>query len=60
MRAYLIVTGVVFGLLMLAHVWRVVEEGLSAARSPWFILTTVLAASLSVWAWRLLRISSRR
>ena len=27
MRAYVMTTGVLFGLITLAHVWRVIEEG---------------------------------
>ena len=54
------VTGVVFGLLALAHVWRVIEEGVSTTRNPWFVLTTVLAVALSVWAGRLLWGSARK
>jgi hypothetical protein len=60
MRAYLIVTGAVFGMIVLAHIWRAVAEGLHAARSPWFILSTVLAATLAAWAVRLLIGSARR
>ena len=52
MKAYVAVTGVLFGLLALVHVWRgFVEEHLAA--DPWFIVTTVLSAALCVWACRL-------
>ncbi|HEX5074785.1 MAG TPA: hypothetical protein VFW03_16320 [Gemmatimonadaceae bacterium] len=59
MRAYLITTGTVFTLIAAAHVWRVISESASLARDPWFILLTVLAAALSIWAWRLLRETTR-
>jgi len=59
MKAYLITTGVVFGLLTVVHLWRAIAEGPRTATDPWFILTTVIAAFLCVWAWRLLRLSSR-
>lgn len=59
MKAYLTITGVVFSLLTLAHVWRVIEEGTQLLRNPWWVLITVAAAALSVWAWRLLWRSSR-
>jgi len=52
-------TGAIFGLLIVAHVWRVFEEGTHAARDPWFVAFTAVAAVLCVWAWRLLRASSR-
>jgi hypothetical protein len=57
MKAYVITTGAVFGLLTLAHIWRIIAEP-HLARDPWYILITVAAAALSLWAWRLL--SSRR
>jgi hypothetical protein len=59
MKAYLITTGTVFGLIVLAHIWRVFEEGARLARDPWFLLLTLLAAALSFWAWRLLGSSAR-
>ena len=55
MKAYLITTGTIFGLIVLAHLWRAFEEGSHLATDPWFVLLTILAAALSVWAWRLLR-----
>jgi hypothetical protein len=59
MKAYLITTGTVFGLLTLAHIWRIVAEEPQLAREPWFILITTVAAALCLWAWHLLRLSSR-
>jgi hypothetical protein len=59
MRAYVMTTGVLFGLITLAHVWRVIEEGRVLASDPWFILLTVAAAALCLWAWRLLRVATR-
>lgn len=54
MRAYLITTGAVFGLITLAHIWRALEEGPHLATQPWYILLTALAAALCLWAVRLL------
>jgi hypothetical protein len=59
MRAYVMTTGVLFGLIAVAHVWRVFEEGTGLAADPFFILLTVAAAALSLWAWRLIRLSTR-
>ncbi len=59
MKAYVMTTGVVFGLLTLAHIWRGIEEGPYLATEPWFILITVAAAALCVWALRLLWRSPR-
>jgi hypothetical protein len=54
MRAYVRVTGVIFGLLTLAHIWRVVAESRRLAADPWFVLITLLSAALCGWALRLL------
>ena len=54
MKAYIITTGTLFGLIVVAHVLRVVEEPPLAA-DPWYILLTAAAAGISVWAWRLVR-----
>ncbi|HEY8188990.1 MAG TPA: hypothetical protein VIF64_23180 [Pyrinomonadaceae bacterium] len=59
MRAYLWTTGVVFGLMTLAHIVRIIMEGPRLATEPIFILITLAAASLCVWAFRLLRLSPR-
>ena len=55
MKAYLAVTGTLFGLIVVAHVWRAISESAALARDPWFIVLTLLAAGLSGWAFRLLR-----
>lgn len=55
MRAFLIVNGVVYALIVVAHVLRMVAEGPRVASDPWFVSATVVAAGLSLWAWLLLR-----
>jgi hypothetical protein len=59
MRAYVMTTGAVFGLITVAHVLRVIAEGPHLARDPWYVLLTVATATLCIWAWRLLRLSTR-
>ena len=59
MKAYLITTGTVFGLITLAHVSRIYAEGPQLAKDPVFLLLTLFAASLCIWAFRLLKRSSR-
>ena len=51
MRSYVIVAGVIFALVTLAHVWRVVVEP-NLVRDPWFIAFTGVSAGLTVAAWR--------
>jgi hypothetical protein len=57
MKAYLLTTATVFGLIALAHLWRVMAESTALARDPSFILITLVAAGLCVWAVRLLRVA---
>jgi hypothetical protein len=63
-KAYLITTGSIFGLIAVAHAARTVAEAGRLAADPWFYLEGpglgLVAAALSVWAWRLLRRSTRR
>ena len=54
MKAYLITTGVVFGLITLAHIVRMAMEGAHLLKEPLFVVLTLLTAGLSIWAWRLL------
>jgi hypothetical protein len=55
MKMYLIVSGAIFGLITLAHIWRVAAEGPSLATDPVFIILTLAAASLCLWAVQLIR-----
>jgi len=59
MKAYLLTTGTVFGLITVSHIWRVVVESTGLVRDPWFVALTVLAAGLCAWAFRLLRLAAR-
>ena len=59
MKTYVMTTGILFGLVTLAHAWRVLVEGPGLATDPWYILLTVAAAGLCLWAWRLIRLSTR-
>jgi hypothetical protein len=58
MKAYVMTSGAVFGLLTLAHLFRLIVER-HLATDPIYILITVAAASLCFWAWRVLRLSTR-
>ena len=58
MKAYLVTTGSIFGLIALAHLARTVAESRRLASDAWFYLEGpglgLVAAALSLWAWRLL------
>lgn len=54
MRAYVLITGTAFALLVLAHLARVVAEGPGPLTDPLFVATTLMAFALAVWAARLL------
>lgn len=56
MKAYVLLTGFVFALITLAHVLRVIQEG-PGVLNVWWILLTVATAALSLWAFRLVRLS---
>jgi hypothetical protein len=59
MKAYLLTTGTLFGLLAALHAWRAVAEWEHLASDSGLMLETVgvglLALALCVWAWRLVR-----
>jgi hypothetical protein len=59
MRAYVMTTGALFGLLVITHLWRVIEEEPHLATDPFYVLITAAAAALCLWAWRLLRLMPR-
>ncbi len=58
MKAYLITTGTIFGLIAVMHLLKSIAEWNLLTTRPWYFLNMtalgVLAAALSGWAWRLL------
>ena len=60
MKAYVMTTGTVFGLITFVHFLRIFAEGPHLLREPAWVLLTVAAGALCLWAWRLLRFSRRR
>jgi uncharacterized protein (DUF2062 family) len=54
MRAYVITTGIVFGLLVLAHIARGIAEGVHVVKDPFFMLSSLIALGLCAWAGRLI------
>jgi hypothetical protein len=57
LKAYLVTTGIVFALIVVAHVARAVAEGAVVLRNPLWVLLTVLAAALATWSAYLLKTS---
>lgn len=55
MRSYVMTTGAIFGLLVIAHVWRIFLESPGLARDPAYLVITFSAAALAGWAVVLLR-----
>jgi uncharacterized membrane protein len=55
MKLYLVVTGVAFALLFLAHIARVALEGWHVATGAVFVATTLGSLLICVWAFRLYR-----
>ena len=55
MKAYVIITGALFGLLTIAHVVRIFMENPRLATDPFYILLTALTAVLCGWAFFLVR-----
>jgi len=56
MRTYVGITGLLFALLVVAHIWRMIVE--VGARDIWYLGITVIAAALAGWALALVRRSS--
>ncbi len=63
MKAYLITTGSLFGLLAVAHLLRTFAEWSRLTTDPWFLLEGpgigLIGAAICFWACRLLRLSPR-
>jgi hypothetical protein len=58
-KAYVTTTGVLFGLLVLVHIWRAIVEGGSTFKDPYYVVITGACAGLAAWAWRV-RSENRR
>ena len=58
MKAYVIITGVVFAMITIAHIVRMVVEP-HVLTEPVYLFLTLLSAALAVWAMLVLRRLSR-
>ena len=63
MKAYLITTGLIFGVIAVLHLLRDITERSRLTTDPWPYLAEaalgLVAAALAVWAWRLYRAHGR-
>jgi hypothetical protein len=55
MRTYVLISGAIFAVLVIAHVVRLYFEGVSVALEPAFVISTIFGVVMSVWAWYLLK-----
>ena len=55
MKAYVLTTGTVFGLLAVAHVMRMIGEDASLATDPAYVAITAASAGLCAWSVFVLR-----
>ena len=53
MKAYALTTGLLFVLVLAAHIARIAAEGLRLLKEPTFVFTSLLCVGFAVWAWRL-------
>ena len=63
MKAYLSISGAIFGLLALWHVFELLTHWKTLESDKWFTIFTsaviVLSCALSLWAWILLKLHNR-
>jgi hypothetical protein len=59
MKAYVIATGALFGVLVVMHIWRMMSESAELATDPAYLAITATCAALCLWAVRLV-VRSRR
>lgn len=57
MKAYVITTGALFALIVIAHAVRVAVEGVHLIAQPVFLLTTLASLAVCGWAFVLLKSS---
>ena len=55
LKCYVLVTALIFGLLLVAHVARYGAEGSHLLREPIFVLTTIASGAVCIWGITLFR-----
>ncbi len=59
MKAYVMTTGVIFGVVVIAHIWRMLSENAQLATDPAYLAITITAGALCLWAVSLIMRSPR-
>ena len=59
MRTYIVTTGVLFGVITIAHILRMISEKPHLAEEFWYLSLTAVSAALCLWAFLLLKKSKR-
>lgn len=57
MRAYLVTTALLFTVILLLHIWEIIDRKSFVIEDPIVLLG---AAGLAIWGWRLVRQMPRR
>jgi uncharacterized membrane protein required for colicin V production len=64
MKAYLSISGTLFGLFALWHVFELISHWRTLESDQWFTISmsavAVLSGVLCIWAWVLLKLNKRR
>jgi uncharacterized membrane protein required for colicin V production len=64
MKAYLSISGTIFGLFALWHVFELISHWRTLESDKWFTISmsavAVLSGVLCIWAWVLLKLTRRR
>jgi len=55
MRAYIIITGIIFALITIAHLARLASESTRVLTEPVYVVFTILSTAIAIWAIVLLR-----
>jgi hypothetical protein len=50
MKSYIAVTGIAFGLIVLAHIARLFDEGAHLLGEPIFLVTSLGSLAMCLWA----------
>lgn len=63
MKAYLSITGIIFGLFALWHAFELLSHWRTLASDKWFtvgvLVIFVVSGALCIWAWVLLKLNKR-